>query len=110
MEIIARSSSDNENTIALEFDRKIFDIETLKRAALKFTGSASFSFSFHDESIVVAVNFLTSGNSADAQKFVNEFNIEVLDQDLRRKVAAETEEVRNLILANVFSKITTRPA
>jgi His-Xaa-Ser system protein HxsD len=35
---------------------------------------------------------------------VESFKKEVLDQDLRLKLKAETEPIRNLILAHAFSK------
>lgn len=110
MNIIARSSTTAENTRALEFDKNIFDLETIKRAAIKFTASASFSFSHLDDTIKVTINFLIPFSIQEVTKLIDEFNIEVLDQDLRKRVAAETEDVRNLILANVFSKITIPPA
>ncbi len=39
-----------------------------------------------------------------AETILENFKKEVLDQDLREKIAKETEEVRNLILAHAFSK------
>jgi His-Xaa-Ser system protein HxsD len=41
---------------------------------------------------------------ADLASLEGRFRNEVIDQDLRRRIARETENTRNLILAMAFSK------
>lgn len=47
---------------------------------------------------------LTAESPAEADATLGDFRNEVLDQTLRERVRAETEEVRNLVLALAFSR------
>lgn len=88
----------------IQFDPKIYSLDTIKKASYKFTDRCSFEFqAIAEEKILVSVNFLFSPDVASQNDIINQIHNEILDQDLRQTVARETEQVRNLILANAFS-------
>ena len=84
------------------FNSKVFGLEAVKKAAYRFIDRFSIDIILADGLIECHLNF------ADAEKsvsfWVDEFKKEVLDQDLRQQVKAESEPVRNLILAHAFSQ------
>jgi His-Xaa-Ser system protein HxsD len=81
-----------------------FDIEAVKRAAYRFSDRMSVEFASSPEGIACRITPLHSKTPPDLEVLMGEFRNEVLDQDLRLKIAAETEGYRNLILALAFSK------
>jgi His-Xaa-Ser system protein HxsD len=87
----------------VRFSSSIYNIDTIKRAAYRFTGQLAFNFLSEKDTIVCQIMPL-SADTADTEAVINEFKNEVLDQDLRRSIADETANVRNVILAHVFSK------
>jgi len=91
------------STVHISFDTRAFSIETVQKAALKFTRLASFEFLPKGEhELQVAVRAI-SGVELVGDQFAALFRNEVLDQHLRGVVARETETERNLILAYAFS-------
>ncbi len=101
----SKSSYTTENgNYYLKFQIGVFSLDTLKRAALKFTSYCSFDFHIGNESIDVTLCFGPTTSEEICEKTIGDYKSEALDQDLRSRIAAETEGYRNLILANVFSK------
>lgn len=87
---------------SLSFDLCIFDLDTIKKALIKFTNTASYQLDLKDNNRV-NISFTIIDPSISGEKLEHLIKNEVLDQDLRKKIALETEGVRNLILANAFS-------
>jgi His-Xaa-Ser system protein HxsD len=81
-----------------------FDIEAIKRAAYRFSDRVSVEITNADDGTRCRLRPLNSKGPANLQDVAGEFRNEVLDQDLRLKIAAETEGYRNLILSLAFSK------
>jgi His-Xaa-Ser system protein HxsD len=81
----------------LNFDVRVFSIDTIKRALYRFSDKCSFDIHLKDSDVTVKIH--TSANDDLLAKIKNE----VLDQDLRDTLAKETANVRTLILANAFS-------
>jgi His-Xaa-Ser system protein HxsD len=81
-----------------------FDIEAIKRAAYRFSDRVSVEITNAAEGTQCRLRALNSRRPIDLQETAEEFRNEVLDQDLRLKIAAETESYRNLILSLAFSK------
>ena len=81
----------------------MYSVETLQKAALKFTRLASFDFRLGDEHLVAVIIHPIAGVVLNTEQFSDVFRTEVLDQHLRAIVARETETERNLILAYAFS-------
>jgi His-Xaa-Ser system protein HxsD len=89
--------------LSIEFDRAIYSVETLQRAALKFTDACSFDFRLVESAIEVKVAPLNDAYDLRERDLEAKYRNEVLDQHLRAIVAKETENERNLILAHAFS-------
>lgn len=88
----------------VEFDTTIFSVDSIKKAAYRLSGPVSFDFKWSGENL--RCDILSSGSLSafDIQELTQRFRTEVLDQDLRQKIAKETTNSRNVILAHVFSK------
>lgn len=80
----------------------IHSLPAIKKAAYKF---ADRFFVTIDEANPgnVRVTFRPKPGAGNVETVVGDFANEVLDQDLRESLAAETQAVRNLILAQAFS-------
>lgn len=91
------------DAIQLEFDSRIYSVDTLQRAALKFTDACSFDFRLRGDIAEVAIAPLNEAYTLKVDPLVASFRNEVLDQHLRSIIAKETENERNLILAYAFS-------
>ncbi len=89
----------------VRFSSHVYQLETIKRAAYRFTGRVAFDFVPENEDIVCHITMPSlDGNQEEIETIISEFKNEVLDQDLRRTIADETSANRNIILAHVFSK------
>ena len=88
----------------VSFSSHVYGLDEIKRAAYRFIDVMSVDITPCGDEIVCTANFVHATNKDEAQKILNDFKIEVLDQDLRRAIAEETKEVRNAILAYAFSK------
>lgn len=89
---------------SVSFSASVHKIDSIKKAAYRFSGLASVDISPDADSFVCRINFLQPQSDEDAGRIVNDFKIEVLDQDLREQIAHETAAVRNAVLAYAFSK------
>lgn len=87
----------------VEFDATIFNIETIKRALYRYVDVMSPSLVVDGTRIICRLNFLSNVSEDKANSLINDFKIEVLDQDLRHSIASETAPIRNAILALAFS-------
>ena len=81
-----------------------FQIEAIKRAAYRFSDRVSVEITNDVAGTRCHLRPLPTKNPVDLDQLAGEFRNETLDQDLRLKIAAETEGYRNLILSLAFSK------
>lgn len=89
--------------IDVTFDSAVFSVDAVKMACYRFLDRFTSDIQLCEGQIVCHLSFDDKLISApDAH--VDNFKKEVLDQDLRLKLKAETEPIRNLILAHAFSK------
>lgn len=79
-----------------------FDVEAVKRAAHRLSEDLVVEIAFDGDQIVCTLRTLKA--DADMQKLEDRFRREVLDYDLRMRIAKETEAVRNVVLSLAFSK------
>lgn len=86
------------------FDKNTTSLDSLKKAAYRFIYRFSVEFLPGESNFVCVLHFNPDKSEEVANLTVEEFRKEVLDQDLRTSIKAETESVRNLILAHAFSK------
>ena len=93
-------------TVALvvNFDDRVYSLDSIKKAAYRFIDKFSIDFDLSEQTICCTLNFSLSTTAEAASLILDNFKREVLDQDLRGRIAMETEGVRNLILAHAFSK------
>jgi His-Xaa-Ser system protein HxsD len=89
---------------SLAFDRHTYSLTAVKKAAYKYLDRFSADITIEDKKITCILRFTSSGDSDARARLVEDFRKEVLDQDLRETIKAETEAVRNLILAYAFSQ------
>ena len=109
MSVIASSSSSTSQTTEIyhSIDKSVHLLSAVKKAALKFTDICSFDFKDGGTTIEITMTVQSDLTEDAQQKILSDFKTEILDQELRESIAKETEPVRNLILANVFSRAVT---
>jgi len=88
----------------ISFSPRVYSIESVKRAAYKFTDVSYFDFSVTDSEIICEVKAKSEIGESAFASMIEEFKNEVLDQDLRESISKETADIRNVILSYVFSK------
>lgn len=92
-------------TTTLTFDLAVYSLLAVEKAAYRF----SDRFACQLESTAAGLKVELTPKRADMSDesrdiALNDFKIEVLDQNLREKIKLETAPVRNLILAHAFSR------
>ena len=86
----------------VSFSPEVYGLESIKKAAYRFIDKFSIDINPGNGAIECILNFTDTEKSIPF--WVDEFKKEVLDQDLRQAIKAESEPVRNLILAHAFSQ------
>lgn len=87
----------------LRIDSTVFDLRTIKETAYRFADKFSVDIMQEGNQYHITLLSLNTENF-DAASAENYFRQELIDQDLRRIIREETANVRNLILANAFSR------
>jgi His-Xaa-Ser system protein HxsD len=91
-----------DGSFVARFDRNVYRLSAVKKAAYKYGNVFHVLIEEDDGSVVVSLG-PTSSNT-DPEEAVGRFCNEVLDQELREEIAAETNGIRDLLLAQAFSK------
>lgn len=95
-------------SLVLSFDAEAFSLLAVQKACYRFTNVASFEVALEHKgaaaSISVTATPLAEKSDEDLVRLEHRLRNEVLDQQLREQIRAQTEGVRNLILAHAFSK------
>lgn len=95
--------SDNNSEVVV--DLSLYSLDSIKKACYKFTAKCSISLEKYSlDKLRVIFSFQPDTPNDLKDRIINDFNNELLDQNLREIVAKETEPVRNLILAHAFSR------
>jgi len=87
----------------VRFSRTCFDVECVKRAAYRFLDRFALDLKPEEHELVCNVSFTPPVPEEVAEAILADFRKEVLDQDLRSRIAAETAPIRNAILALAFA-------
>ena len=87
----------------VRFSREAFELEAIKRAAYRLSNRLVVDIRTEESEFVCHI-VAPDRSDAETKVLVNDFRSEVLDQDLRLRIAKETEPYRNLILSLAFSK------
>lgn len=94
----------NRETRSVTFSSHVFGLESIKRAAYRFSDVFATNILLRWTEIECVMLFLKQQTEDEIVAIIAAFQIEVLDQDLRAKIAKETEGVRNAVLAYALSK------
>lgn len=87
----------------ITFDNNFYDILAIQKAAYRLSHVFTIDISILDDKINCLLQPNIKTSEAGFNQGVEEFKKDVLDQQLRLKLNAETEPVRNLILGIAFS-------
>jgi len=101
-EVSFRTDAQADGTLVVRFDRAVYRLSAVKKAAYKYGGFFSILIEESEKSTVVSLKPTATCQNPD--QAAGEFCNEVLDQELREEIAAETRGVRDLLLAHAFSK------
>lgn len=86
------------------FPAGIYSLDSVKKAAYRLSDKLVVDIASDESGIRCTLSFLGAFSQAEADALIAAFKLEVLDQDLRESIAAETGPLRNAILAFAFSK------
>lgn len=91
-----------DNAILL-YDESIYSIDAIEMAAYRASNFFTTNFSKVDGKISCSLTANIGVSDNQFSHAIEDFKKEVLDQQLRIKLKAETEPIRNLILGIAFS-------
>lgn len=90
--------------LVVSFPAGLYRIEAVKRAAYTFSAAFACDIALTEAGTTCTLRPVRSVSKEDASRLLNEFTVEVLDQDLRLSIAEETAPLRTAILAYAFSR------
>src|ERR1041385_2134353 len=93
----------HEEGITVFFASGLYDVDALKRAAYRFSDRVAMELLPTADGMLCRL-MPVSKRDLNWQNLEAEFRVEVLDQELRQKIAGEPEPYRNLVLSLAFSK------
>lgn len=93
---------------SVAFDSTVFSLDSVKKAAYRLSDRFTVDIRPSGQELVCLLEFKAAATEEQQQAYIAEFRAEVLDQDLRRTIAEETEPMRNAILALAFSPVTAK--
>jgi His-Xaa-Ser system protein HxsD len=102
-----RESANAMTVRRLLFDPTAYSVDAVQRAAYRFSDRASAEIRAQGEDIECTLTCFDCEDGSGHERIdalVADFRTEVLDQVLRARIRAETEAVRNMILALAFSE------
>ncbi len=90
--------------ITLIYDERAYSVVAIQKAAYRLLNHIIVDISFLESQIICLLQPTPKTSVEGFDHYVIEFKKEILDQQLRLKIKAETEDLRNLILGIAFSK------
>lgn len=97
-----------QETRVVEFDANAYSLLAIQKACHRFSDQASFNVQLSQTGsanvIKVTLQLLKAVSDEALMRLVQLLHNEALEQQLREQIRAQTEGVRNLILAHAFSK------
>jgi His-Xaa-Ser system protein HxsD len=91
-------------TVATCFPLALYRVEAIKRAAYKFSATFACDIAISEAEVSCTLKPVRALSDEEAAQLLNEFTVEVLDQDLRAAIAEETASIRTAILGYAFSR------
>jgi His-Xaa-Ser system protein HxsD len=103
MQGVAESVEDGQ--LVLRVDTRLYSKTSLFKSCYKFTDKCYIFLSLDegDQTIIITV-LSPKSDSVDLSQLGGEFFNELLDQQVRKTLSQETDELRNLIVAQAFSE------
>jgi His-Xaa-Ser system protein HxsD len=96
--------NDGISAYELRVSSEAFSWVSIKKAAYCFSGRCSFDFQSDGKEIICKLLFPRPQSPKIVASIELAFRNELLDQDLRVRIAEETTPLRNAVLAFAFSK------
>ena len=90
--------------IDVSFDAAVYSVDAVKAACYRFIDRFASDIEVRGGRIICHIKFDSKLSNAAHESQIDDLKKEILDQDLRLKLKAETEPIRNLILSHAFSK------
>ena len=87
----------------LDLDQSVYSLIAVQKAAYRFIDRLTVLISQSEAVITCDIEVITGCNEL-LESLVADFKRELLDQQLRLQIKAETTAVRNLILSYAFSR------
>jgi len=91
------------NAYELRLSGEVFRLDSIKKVAYRLSGRCSFDFEIVGPDIVCKLLFAQPQTEESITALELSFRNELLDQDLRERIAEETAPLRSAILAFAFS-------
>ena len=91
-----------DGSFVARFDRNVYRLTAVKKAAYKYGNL--FGIMIEEADGFVLASLRAASSNTNPEEAVGSFCNEVLDQELREEIAAETNGIRDLLLAHTFSK------
>jgi His-Xaa-Ser system protein HxsD len=86
------------------FPAGLHSLDAIKKAAYRLSDVAVVDITPEGAEVICRLGLRRASSAEEVQRVLDAFKLEVLDQDLRASIAAETAPIRNAILALAFSK------
>jgi His-Xaa-Ser system protein HxsD len=95
----------HESAIQTTIDLSVYRLTAVQKAGYRFADRCTAVLgSVEQGHLILTLLFGPCTTAADAQEVARLFHQELLDQELREALAAETRAMRSLILAHAFSR------
>ena len=94
----------------IEFSVQTQSLDALYAAAYRLIGTAHCQIDRHDDLFVCRLTARSDGKAPDLDNVRDRFLDFVTDENLRERIAAKTQPVRNLILSLAFGSLATKPS
>lgn len=88
----------------LVFDERLYDAQALQKAAYRSINSLTIDITISEGQFICVVSSNIGVDEPSFLSAVQEFKKDVLDYQLRHRLNAETQPIKNLILGLAFSK------
>lgn len=88
----------------LEYESKVFSIDSAQKAAYRLINFFTLDIQTNSDKNICILTSNQGISDVSFEHAIEEFKKNILDEELRSKIKAETEPVRNLILGIAFSR------
>ena len=101
---IAWTNHVSDKSLTLEVDTRIYSLEALFRVCYAYTDRCYLFLEPATKEAVVTVRITAKQSDSDLNIIAGEFSNALIDERVRRDIAAETASIRELIVAQAFAE------